>query len=381
MFGLDARYIRERPSGIGAYVEALVERLPLMAPSVHFLLWADRRANRPLSTAPNVREKTVGTGPNSPLTILWPRWYASFDNLDLFHSPHNILPRSISCPSVVTVHDVMALEAPSLHRPGYQRLNALYYPRAVSRALRYASRVIVPSAATADRVAALVPEAKPRLHVIPMAPHPSFRPPEDILAARRRAAALIGADAPHMVVVGQNSVNKSHETALLAFAAAAPPPTRLVLLQRTGNPKALQRLARRLGVIDRVVWLSGLSREQVVLLVQTATALLQPSLYEGFGLPVVEAMASGCPVIASDIPALREVTGGAALLIPPMDIAACADAVRMLLASPERRRALAEQGLAQSRAFSWDRTARDTLAVYDEVVHGPARPVARAIFA
>ena len=364
--GIDCRYIRERPSGIGAYIQALVDRLPHIAPSARFLFWADRRASRPLSHAPNVDETTVRAGANSPLSTLWPRAYASVDHLDLFHSPHNILLRGIKCASVVTVHDVMALDGPWLDRRGIERLSALYYPQAVRRALRHATRLIVPTAATADRVLAWQPDAGRRLRVIPLAPDTCFQPAADIEAARRRARTLIGCDAPYVLVVGQNNVNKRHAAAMLAFAAAAPPPWRLVLLQRLGRPTRLKRLAVRLSLADRAVWLRNVPRAEVAALMQAAAVLMQPSLYEGFGLPAVEAMASGCPVIASDIPSLREVTGGATLLVAPDDLSALAQSLRELLTSPERRLALAAQGLTRARAFSWERTARETLAVYEE---------------
>src|SRR5439155_190745 len=89
----------------------------------------------------------------------------------------------------------------------------------------------------------------------------------------------------------------------VARRPCAPSPRRLVLLQRLGSPVRLQRLAMSLSVADRVIWLRGVSRSEVATLMQGASVLLQPSLYEGFGLPAVEAMASGCPVVASDIPA------------------------------------------------------------------------------
>lgn len=366
---VDCRYIRERPSGIGVYVQALVDRLPRDAPSDRFVFWRNPRAAPRLSAARNVEEVTIGPRPNSPLTALWPARYARFDNVDVFHNPHNILPRGIPCATVVTLHDVLAIDHPPLHRRGFERLiKSVYYPQAVWRAIRQADRLIVPSEATADRVRAIAPGAAPRIRVVANAADPCFAPARDVDASRRQAAALVGADAPYFLVVGENSATKRHDVALVAFAAAAPPPWRLVLVQRLGARARLTRLAHRLRVADRVVWLRNVSRADIVALTQAAAALLQPSVYEGFGLPVLEAMACGCPVVASDIPALREVAGEAAVLVAPGEPAALADALRALMASPGRRQELAGAGLARARDFSWDRSVRTTVEIYREAM-------------
>jgi glycosyltransferase involved in cell wall biosynthesis len=366
---IDARYIREKPSGIGAYVQALVDRVPALAPADHFRLWTHPLATRPVSPAPNTDEVVVAPGPNSPLTVFWPRRYARFDDVDVFHAPHNLLPRGVPCATVVTVQDVMEIDRPDLHAQGVERLvRNLYYPQAVWRALHHATRLIVTSAATADRVRAAAPAAASRLDVIPLAPHAAFRPAADRNAALARAAAITESSAPFLLVVGQNSAAKRHADAMAAFAAGAPPPWRLVLLQRQGASPRLGRLSRSLRIADRVVWLPRIDHADVVVLMQAAGALLQPSVYEGFGLPVVEAMASGCPVIASDIAPLREVTGGAAILTPAGDVPRLAAAIATLVASPAQRLALSAQGLDRARHFSWDRCARETLDVYRRAI-------------
>jgi len=370
---IDARYIREKPSGIGTYVKAMVDRLPHLATSDQFLLWAHPLAPRPLSDAPNTRDVTVRPGPNSPAPVLWPNRYSQTADVDVFHSPHNIMSRGMRCPTVVTVLDVMAIDHPGLHLQGFERLALrLYYPQAVWRALYHATRLIVPTLATADRVRALVPEAGSRTRVIWLAPDRCFQPPADRATARRRAAALTGVDDPYLLVVGADSPTKRHALALAAFAAAAPKPWRLVMLQRPGTYDHLRRLsrlkalARQLHVGDRVIWLPHVPQADVAALIQNAGALMQPSVYEGFGLPVLEAMACGCAVVATDIPPFREIAGGAALLVPPDDVGALTAAVRDVVTSPDRRRALVESGLARARQFSWDRCARETLDVYRE---------------
>lgn len=362
---IDCRYIRGAPSGIGTYVRAIVDRLP-SGRGMDFVLWADRRAPHLLSPAANATQVTLRSGPNSPMFLLLPRWAASFDGIDLLHLPHNVLPRGIPCPTVVTVQDVLALDAPRLNRPGVERIRDAYYPQAVMRALHAATRVIVTTNATADRVLAWAPGAASRLRVIPLAPAGVFRAAVDPARSRRRAAALVGSDAEYVLAVGENTIHKGHNTAIDAFAAAAPSSWRLVLVLRLGSRRAVERLAERAGIRNRVVFLSGIADEEVAALMQHAAALIQPSRYEGFGLPVVEAMACGCPVVASDIAAIREVSGGAAVLVPPGDSAAFAAALRRLIESPAERRALTGRGIARAAHFSWDETARRTWDVYDE---------------
>lgn len=355
---LDARYVREKPSGIGAYVQALVERLPALAPDDHFTFWAHPLAPRPLSRAPNADDVTVRPGPNSPVSALWPRRDASFADVDVFHNPHNLLPRGIPCASVVTLHDVMALEEPRMHLRGLERMvKRFYYPQALRRAIREATCLITPSRATADRICSRAPGAGRRLTIIPQAPDSRFRPPDDRAAAEKRAAELTGGAAPFFLVVGANTPSKGHDLALAAFHTAGLHSWRLVFLQR--------RKARTgLRPTEGVVWLEEVAREDVVVLMQAAGAFLQPSLYEGFGLPALEAMACGCPVVASDIPSLREITAGSALLVPPGDVEKLAAALREIARSPEVRCSLGEQGAARSRDFSWDLCARETLEVY-----------------
>lgn len=364
---IDARYVREKPSGIGTYVQALVDRLPREGASDQFVFWAHRLAAHPLSRERNTTHIVVRPGPNSPLPVLWPRRYASFRGIDVFHSPHNMMPRSLPCSTVVTVHDVMALERPDLHLQGLERIaKSGYYQRAVWRALREATRLIAPTQATADRISALVPEAASRVRIIWEAADSSFRPADDRDAVRKKASLLTGSAAPYLLLVGANAPTKRHSLAIAAFAAEVRMPWRLVLLQRRLTGKGLEALAKHLEISHRLVWLDAVTREDVITLMQAAGALIQPSIYEGFGLPVLEAMACGCPVVTSDIPPFREITAGTARLFPPDNLRALAAALSDVVRSPELCRSLSEQGLARARDFSWDRCARETLEVYHD---------------
>lgn len=368
---IDCRYIRERPSGIGTYVEALVERLPSLAPADEFHFWAHRLARRPLSGAKNATEQRVAAEPNSIWSLWWPERYANLDGMELFHAAHNTLPRGLPCPSVVTIHDLMAIERPDLAFTRWsQRIKGCYYPQAEWRAVHQARRLIVTTSAMAARVAVLNASACARTVVVPMAASAEYQLPRDRSAALARAAALIGSDAPFLLVVGQDAPHKRHVVALQAFAKAAPKNWRLIFVQIKTHNSSFRRLARNLGIEQRVIWLLKIPLNDLATLYQAARALVQPSNYEGFGIPVVEAMSCGCPVIASDIPTLREVVGGGGALAAVDDVAAFARAIRALAESPSMSAELRAAAFDRSRYFSWDRCARDTLEVFRDASRG-----------
>lgn len=366
---LDARYLRGRPSGVGAYAAALATRLPRLAQEDRFHFWAHPLAPASISDAPNASQETVTAEPNSPGTLFWPNALGSLAGADVFHCPHNLLGYGIRVPTVVTVHDVMWLENPELIDPWLPRrlVRQAFFGAGIRNALHHATRLLTVSKASADAMTRLVPAVRGRVEVTYNAPDPHFAPPSDFSESVRRAAALLGFDAPYFLVVGQNQPSKCHELALRAFAAlsegreGAP---RLVFVQRLNPASGLSRTLNELGLASRVTFLSTLPPDGLVTLMHGALALLQPSSSEGFGMPVIEAMASGCPVLASDIAPLVEVAGGAALHFRALDIDDFATQLRRLGAEPSLRSDLREKGLERARFFSWDKTAEIALETY-----------------
>ena len=365
-FVIDARYVRSRPSGIGSYVAQLIARLPALAPAAEFRIWSHAEVPEPV-TGPNVRCLVVPHVADGLRTLLKP---ASFDRLtpeDVVHFTFSLLGRGLPCPSVVTMHDLMWLEhaAKVDARPLLRRVRSGYYRLGMRHALLHATRLIAVSHATAARIRAVAPKSADRVRVIHNAAGPAFRAPLDLEAARQRAAELVGSDAPFYLVVGKNEPYKAHQLALHAFAREARPGELLVLVQRVRTGTGLMRLAQELGISEKLRWLPTLSEAQLVCVLQAARALLQPSLVEGFGIPALEAMACGCPVIASDTPALLEVLGGAGLHAAVGDSAGLAAAMNRLRDGALRAE-LRERGLERARAFSWDTAASQTLEVYRE---------------
>ena len=373
-FVIDARYATPAPSGIGNYVTALIERMPALAPAACFRLWTSPARPLPVS-APNVSCVPVPAVADGLRTLLRPSSLDALHADDVLHFPASLLGLGLPCATVVTMHDLMWLEHPAKvdGRPLSRRARTGYYQAGMRHALARATRLIAVSNATADRIRAFRPDATRRVRVIHNAAEPAFRPPEDLEVAQERARTLIGSSAPYFVVVGKNEPYKAHHLALEAFAREAEPDELLVLVQRARRGTGLARLAEKLGISAKVRWLPALQQADVVSLLQAARALLQPSIVEGFGIPVLEAMASGCPVIASDTPALVEVLGGAGLLAAVGDRAGLATAIRKVR-DASLRAELRARGLDRARAFSWDSAARATLEVYREAAtEGEAR--------
>ena len=268
-------------------------------------------------------------------------------SLDVLHYPLTVpIPRS-RVPDVVTLHDVQHHDLPEL----FTAARRTYRGRAYDRAARNASAVIVPSAFVRARAVDRLQLDQALVHVIPHGvDHALFRPGEDT----REPFLLYPAHAlPH----------KNHAALLEAFALLRTelPELRLVL---TGSG-----LGQLENVPEGVELLGIVAVEELASLYRTAACLVFPSLYEGFGLPPLEAMATGCPVAASNVGAVPEVCGEAAVFFDPGDPAAIANGVREALALADE---LHELGIARAARFTWEESARRHDAVYGGVASGPS---------
>jgi glycosyltransferase involved in cell wall biosynthesis len=356
---IDARLWGEPRSGIGRYTRCLAEQLVQLAPGEAWTLYADRCPGASLA----------GAGTRClpcPQRLLWSLWHAPRDlrrrPVDLFHGVTGFeLPPRGPWALVTTVHDLIPLRLPAVvparHRWAVRCL--------LGGALRRADRVIAVSEVTRQEILARYRLPAGRVVVIPEAAGPEFRPPS--AAALAAARERYGLARPYVLSVGLLEPKKNLAALLDAVARLRRDgswgATELLVVGAPGwGPDPAAR-AHALGLEGAVRFLGGVPDGDLPALYGGARAFAFPSLWEGFGLPVLEAMASGAPVVASTRGALPELTAGAALLVEPR-AEPLADALGQMLADGGLRERLRAAGLARAAAFSWARTARETLDVY-----------------
>jgi glycosyltransferase involved in cell wall biosynthesis len=270
----------------------------------------------------------------------------------LAHFQH-ALPLACPCPAVVTVHDLSFERDPSL----MGSRDRLIFRTVVPRSARRAARVLAVSERTRRDLIELygVPEAK--IVVTPNGVDPAFSPDGPSGA---------GAAEPYALVVGTLQRRKDPEAAIEALALLGDRELRLVFAgPDKGGRAPAERAAERTGLGGRVEFRGHVPQEELVALYRGAACLVFPSRYEGFGLPVLEAMAAGTPVVATTAGALPEVAGDAAILVEEANPVALAGGIERALADRDR---LVAAGLERAKRFSWTETARRTLDVYRELL-------------
>ena len=356
---IDARLWTEPRSGIGRYTRALTEQLLHLAPEERWILYVDRM---PGPALPGAEVRCLPW----PQRLLWSLWHAPRDlrrrPVDVFHGVTGFeLPGRGPWSLVTTVHDLVPLRLPALvparHRWAVRCL--------LGGALRRAHRIIAVSETTRGEVLARYRLPPDRVVVVPEAAAPHFGPPAPSTLAATRAR--YGLSRPYVLFVGFLEPKKNLRVLLEAVATlrrrGAWGDTELIVAGAPGwGPDPVGR-AHALGLDGVVRFLGAVADAELPGLYGGALAFAFPSLWEGFGLPVLEAMAAGAAVVASNRGALPEVTAGAALLADPVPHP-FADALEQILTDPPLRERLRLAGLARAAQFSWERTARETLKVY-----------------
>ncbi|WP_298334799.1 glycosyltransferase family 1 protein [uncultured Erythrobacter sp.] len=367
---LDCRYIGAKPSGIGEVTWALAHHLPKLAPELDFLFLRNPERQSPLVSAPNVTETVVKSPANGPATLWWLPKVVDLANVDLFHAPFNILPAGLTMKTVTTIHDIMWLTNPRWCNPNlYGHIERRFYATGIKRAFDHSNAIATVSSATKRAILSQRPDIARKIKVTLSGVSAEFRKVE----IREETLSSIGLKhgQKFILTAGQFAPYKNHEGSIRAFskAFADREDIDLVMVQRrNAGANELVSLTKQLNLSERVHFTDTVSFTTLLQLYSGALALLHPSFCEGFGNPLAEAMACGCPVITSNQSAMPEVVGNAALLVNPNDTDEIAGALTKVAEDEIIAARMSERGLERAKELCWERFARANLDIYRELL-------------
>lgn len=346
--------------GIGTFTHEIVSRLARQQADDELLCFFDRPYDPRFVTAPNVRPCVLRPPARHPLLFLW--WFEwsvaralARHRPDVFFSPDGFLSLRAAVPTLLVVHDIAFVRCPE----GLDASRRLYY-RAMARAwTRKAARIATVSEFSRREIVAAYGVAPERIDVIPNGVNAAFGPLDGREQSAVRARYTGGSD--YFLHVGAIHPRKNISRLLRGFdrfKRSTGRPAKLLLAGRMAwRYRDVLRAHAGMSHRDDVVFLGYVPASELPRLVGSALALAGVSLYEGFGLPLLEAMASGVPVIASRCGAFEETAGGAALFVDPLDPDSIGAAMEQVASAADLRRELARRGLERARGFDWDRSA------------------------
>ncbi len=373
MIGIDYTPAYEQGGGIGRYVRELAAALASLDRDTDYRLFVAgaRRDRLPPLPGPNFRWTPSRLSPlwfarlwhRARLPLPVERWVGS---VALYHATDFVLPPTRPATrTLLTVHDLSFVRTPDTASPALKR----YLDRVVPRSVQRADHVLADSQATKDDLTALYGVNPGKITVLLSGVNPRFQPVRDpvaLTAVRQRYG--IGS-APFILSVGTVQPRKNYERLIRAFASLPDQAVHLVIAGGRGWLQGpIYAVVDALNVRDRVHFIGFADDADLPALYSAARCFAFPSLYEGFGLPVLEAMACGAPVVTSNVSSLVEVAGQAALLVDPLSVDDIGAALARLLTDEPLRVHLVEQGLRQAAQFTWERAARQLLEIYQRML-------------
>jgi glycosyltransferase involved in cell wall biosynthesis len=367
---------RIRNPGIGRYMKCLTEAITAQAPENEYLLILPPDGQG-LVNAPNAQKicprlKYYSLREQVELSRILSR-----HKVDLLHSPHFLLPLLRPCPAVATIHDVIYLACPQDLPSSAGRF---YYRTMMNACFRMAARIITDSEHSRNEIVRYLKANPAKIDVIYPGVDPGFQPITDAVqldAVRSR----FGIHREFVLCVGIYKLRKNHAGLLRAFRRflESGMQAQLVIAGPMAEGEAvLCRLAAELGIAEHVVFTGFVNDADLRVLYSAARICVAPSLYEGFGFTVLEAMACGAPVVCSRATSLPEVAGKAVLYFDPQDAEEMADQLVRVFSDAALRASLIEQGRRNVQRFNWADTASRTLAVYHQALRLPLPKAAYA---
>ena len=368
--GIDATALPQQRTGVANYVFGLVRGLAAVDGDNSYVVFAKPQHIAELGVdRPNFRFLPVEF-PARGLRLAWeqvalPR-HVRAERLDVLHSPHYTMPLRHAARSVVTFCDMTFILQPEVHQP----IKRVFFPAMMRWSARHADRLITISESTRDDLLRLWDVDPDRTTAVPLAAGPEYRPvPSDAAAAAcARHGLRPGA---YILYVGVLEPRKNVDRLIAAFgqAGARLGGLDLVIAGRRGwMYDEIFAKVQALGLEKRVRFTGYVAQEDLPGLYGGARLFAYPSRYEGFGLPVLEAMRCGVPVVTTNVSSMPEVAGDACLLVSPDDVPGLAEAMSRLVEQPALAAELGRRGQERAAAFTWERCARETRAVYEQAL-------------
>ncbi|MDH0339080.1 glycosyltransferase family 4 protein [Metapseudomonas otitidis] len=363
--GVDVSPLVGNLTGIGRYTHELLRRL---TESGHeWFLYSHDHINANYTDRKNVHLRLAKTFRFLPRTVSVQTTIplqAKQDKVDLFWSPTHRLPTLLSkkIARVLTIHDLVWKRAGETMRPLNRFLDAALMPEGI----RIADRIITVSEHTALDLKTEFPDSRHKIRTIPLGISSL------LAAAPRESLASMGLTGQYFLFVGTLEPRKNLGRLISAFSVLPQRLREQVCLVIAGGDGwggvNVASIAERFGVERNIRVLGYVSEEQLAALYSHALFLAMPSLYEGFGLPLLEAMARGIPVLASDCSSMPEVVGNAGVLVDPYDVSSIARGIVDILENDARRSELSKLSLLNASRFSWDKAAKETLEVFEDAI-------------
>jgi glycosyltransferase involved in cell wall biosynthesis len=365
--GIDVRKLHD--FGIGTYIRNLLRQLARLDRETEYVLLS-RPEDQPAlgSLGENFRSVSETAGNYSVAEQVRVPWALKRERVDLFHAPHYVLPPLVHCKSVVTIHDCIHLMFPQ-YLPN--RLAHSYARMSIAMAAKRATRVLTVSQSSKRDILKFVDVPSDKIDVIYNAYDERFgiEPREEDVVRVRERYQLHG---EFVLYAGNVKPHKNLARLIEAFHHVRNrglDHLKLVLIgDDISKYASLRRAVHQHQLHKYVRFLGYLPEETLAVMYCLAGVFVFPSLYEGFGLPPLEAMASGTPVVTSNVSSLPEVAGDAALLVDPYDPTSIADGIYTVLTDVSVRRDLRQRGLARARQFSWETSVRRVREIYNEAI-------------
>jgi glycosyltransferase involved in cell wall biosynthesis len=371
LIGIDAQPLAREKSGVGYYTEQLIRALEMVDGQNEYVLFSTNDFDPPFSDSTRFRKRITPYVWSYAWMQVGQPFQILKERLDLYHGPNFVAPLAAPCPTLITIHDLSSF----IMREKHRWMNNLIQRLLVPSSARRSRAIIAVSEATRNDIMRILGIPAHKIRVIPEGVEGIFEPVTDD-ESRNHIRCKLGLPQKYILFVGTLEPRKNIPTLLEAYARlirSGDTEHRLVLAGGHGwGSDAIPQKMRSLGIEANVKFTGYVAREDMSALYSMADLFVYPSLYEGFGLPPLEAMACGTPTIVSDGSSLSSVVADAGLRVDPLDIAGLAEAMRRVLLDETLRRDLIEKGKKRAKCYSWETTARETLALYQEVVSARA---------